>query len=105
MIKGFHIEAYKFYKKEYAGIILFHVGVNYEAYLDDALSVWKVRHPNVNPKSDITICRFSENKLMDVLQKLQEQGLPVHIVEYRNSDGEFDVPKVKQIIEDMEADY
>lgn len=26
MMKGFHIEAYQFYKKEYAGIILFHVG-------------------------------------------------------------------------------
>ena len=37
MMKGFHIEAYQFYKKEYAGIILFHVGKNYETYLDDAL--------------------------------------------------------------------
>lgn len=49
--------------------------------------------------------RFPENKLMDVLQKLQDTGLSVHIIEYRNANGEFVIPKVKQILDDMEADY
>lgn len=31
--------------------------------------------------------------------------LPVTVVEYRDSTGSFTVPKVKQILQDMEDDY
>ncbi len=105
MMKGFHIKAYQFYKKEYAGIILFHVGKNYETYLDDALCLWEILLPGTEHQDRNSMYRFPENKLMDVLQKLQDTGLSVHIIEYRNANGEFAIPKVKQILDDMEADY
>lgn len=105
MMKGFHIEAYQFYKKEYAGIILFHVGKNYETYLDDALCLWKMEPPGTAHQDKNFMYRFPENKLTDILQRLGEMGLSAYIIEYRNADGEFDIPKVKQILDDMEADY
>ncbi|CDB10865.1 putative DNA mismatch repair protein MutS [Bacteroides sp. CAG:633] len=38
-------------------------------------------------------------------KNFKTQDYQVHIIEYRNANGEFAIPKVKQILDDMEADY
>ena len=72
-----YIEAYKFYKNDYAhGLVLFHIQSHFEAY-------------------------EVENTLLFLVQI----GISVNTIEYRDENGVFAIPKVKQILDDIEADY
>ena len=87
-----YIEAYKFYKSEYAhGLVLFHIQSRFEAYEDDAIQLGAVLNLPVH--------------LQNTLLFLVQIGISVKTIEYRDENGVFAIPKVKQILDDIEADY
>lgn len=105
-MNGLCMEAYDFYKKEYAfGLVLFHVGSNYEAYFEDAVCLGKVLKIPAITINDIPVFAFKEKMLERIMSLLIQNKVAVHIIEYRDEDGNFSYPKVKQILNDMEADY
>lgn len=105
-MNNLYIEAYCFYKKQYApNIVLFHVASRFETYMDDAEYISRVLNLPMCSKCQMPCCGFPDIYLQDALTLLIRVGIPVSIVEYRNKDGSFDVPKVKQILQDMEDDY
>lgn len=108
-MKEIRFEAYSFYKQEYAtGVLLFHVGSNFEMYEQDADLLWKIlrKEPALGFKVKATDCAvFQEENLEMMMKILAKNDVAIHIIEYRNEKGEFDVPKVKQIINDINDDY
>lgn len=108
-MKSEYLEAYEFYKRQYPEhIILFHIKDNYCALEDDAGVVAKINSSSVlyNSKEGYCWSNFNQNKLQLVCDKLKNIAhVPVTVIDYRNDQGSFDIPKVKQILQDMEDDY
>lgn len=101
-----YLEAFEFYKKEHANsLVLFHVASSYEAYEDDAVQLSELTSNPYLKGDGLKVCRFPENLLSDVIANLTSRSVPVYIVEYCDENGNFAIPNVKQILEDMEADY
>jgi len=104
-MKHEYLEAYEFYKRQYPNnVILFHIGCAYINF--DMIA-------NIGGNS-ITVCSrgwgrhwycFHQKELEKILFTLRKRNIPVTVVEYRNEQGSFDIPKVKQILQDMEDDY
>lgn len=93
-----YLDAYKFYKRTHANsLLLFHVGSRYEACEEDATKL--------SEKCGIKLCGFPDNEVSEVMARLSSDSINMYIVEYRDNCGNFSIPKVKQIMEDIEADY
>lgn len=109
-MKRTYLDAYEFYKKRYHdNIILFHVGCEYLAFEDDGVVVSKANNDSISYFKDEnggSFYSFDEDNLRAMLYRLRVlYDLPVTLIEYRNENGMFDVPKVKQIMQDMKDDY
>lgn len=108
-MKENYLTAYEFYKRQYpGGVILFHVSNGYYAFEDDAFVVADVDGYSVlyNREEHYHWYDFHQDELETMCYKLRNIAqISVTIVDYRNSQGSFDVPKVKQILQDMEDDY
>ena len=102
-----YIEAYKFYKSEYAhGLVLFHIQSHFEAYEDDAIQLGAVLNLPVHLQEGVKFCSFPDYELENILLFLQPlDRLSKLKIEYRDENGVFAIPKVKQILDDIEADY
>lgn len=108
-MKEDYLAAYEFYKRQYPGsVILFHIGNCYCVFEDDAFIVAEVDGYSVlyNCEDNYHWYDFHQDELEVMCYKLRNIAQrPVTVVDYRNSKGSFDIPKVKQIIQDMEDDY
>jgi DNA mismatch repair ATPase MutS len=101
-----YIEAYEFYHKAYTNsLVLFHIGSEMEAYEDDAEKLNQTLHRPLQTEHDIKCCHFPHSELQDILFNLVQHNVAVSVVEYRDHDGSYSIPKVKEILEDMESDY
>lgn len=102
-------EVYEFYKRQYQGhIVLFHIGDYYYAFNEDVKIVLKAdRHlKRVDYEVDLVSVKFHQNRLVDMWGKIHKiTQAPITSIEYRNKSGVYDIPKVKQILQDMEDDY
>lgn len=106
MTTDLYYEVYDFYKKLYAEErILFHVNSNYVAICDDSHIVADVLKIPIDKSERIDLCRFSDVLLEDAISKLVQASVPIRIIEYRGISGQFEFPKVKQILQDMADDY
>ncbi len=95
-----------FYKELYPNeTFLFHVSNEYVIVNNDAIRVAGVLNLPVNNMDKINLCCFSEDMLNDAVFRLVQANIAVHIVEYRDNSGKFALPKVKQILDDIESDY
>lgn len=109
-MKEDYLAAYEFYKRQYPNsVILFHIGEWYYAFENDA---YVMQHYTdgcsigYDNEGGYHWYDFHQSELEVMCNKLRNIAeLPVTIVEYRNSQGSFDIPKVKQILQDMEDDY
>ena len=108
-MKEDYLAAYEFYKRQYpGGVVLFHIGNGYCALEDDAFVVADVDGDSVlyNREECYFWYDFHQDELETMCYKLRNIAqIPVTIVDCRNSQGSFDVPNVKQILQDMEDDY
>lgn len=101
-----YIEAYKFYKNEYAhGLVLFHIHSYFEAYEDDAVQLGTSLNLPIQLKEGVKFCSFPDYELKNTLLFLVQSDIPVKVIEYRDANGTFSIPKVKHILEDEEMDY
>lgn len=99
-------KAYLFYKNLYANsLILFHIATEFQAYEDDAIYLAQILNEPVLYKHEIKCCSFPDYALEDMLLLLVQMNIPVQVIEYRDSNGLFTVPKVKQIMDDILEDY
>ena len=99
-------EAFSFYKKLYPNeTILFHVANEYVAINHDAHFMADELKLSVRQFGKISLCCFPENQLEGMTFRLVQASISIHIVEYRDDCGNFVLPKVKQILEDIESDY
>ena len=56
-----YIEAYKFYKNDYAhGLVLFHIQSHFEAYEDDAIQLGAVLNLPVYLQEGVKFCSFPD---------------------------------------------
>ncbi|MCS3228858.1 hypothetical protein NXW89_03645 [Bacteroides thetaiotaomicron] len=53
----------------------------------------------------VKFCSFPDYELENTLLFLVQIGISVKTIEYRDENGVFAIPKVKQILDDIEADY
>ena len=100
-------EAYGYYKQQYgSGIILFHVDSYYEAYYDDAEIISSlVKNPIVLELGKLCRIEAEDNTaILGLIRKCEDQDIPVHIVSYMEN-GQHCLPKVNQILSDIEEDY
>lgn len=108
-MKKEYLEAYEFYKRQYPhSVILFHIGNGYYAFEDDAFVVAEIDGFSVlySYEERYHWYDFHQDELEVMCGKLRNIAqIPVTVVDYRNSQGSFDIPKVKQILQDMEDDY
>lgn len=105
-MKSLYQAVYAFYKKAYpSGVVLFRVGTQVEAYAEDAQIVSGITGIQLHVSRDLVLCRFQYSMLAEWLDVLVQAGMKVHIVEYRNPNGIFVLPEVKQILSDYEDDY
>ena len=108
-MKKEYLEAYEFYKRQHPGsVILFHMGNSYYAFENDAWIVAKMEecYAAYNYEEEYYWYRFHQDALESMCSNLRNIAqTPVTVVDYRNSQGSFDIPKVKQILQDMEDDY
>lgn len=111
-MKEKYLKAYEFYKTQYPeSVLLFHIGNSYYAFQSDACIVANIKECclsclSCNYKEDLYWCGCHQDQLENICSQLRKQArVAVTIVDYRNSQGSFDVPKVKQILQDMEDDY
>lgn len=101
-----YFEAYRFYKKQYApSLVLFHIGSQFEAYEDDATRLSEILNIPISLRGPLKCCCFPDHTINEVLSCFIQIPAPVHIIEYRNLYGAFGIPKVKQILQDLEDDY
>lgn len=97
---------YDFYKRLYPNeTFLFHVSNEYVAVNNDAVRVADVLNLPISNMDKISLCCFSEDMLNDAVFRLVQANIAVHIVEYRDNSENFALPKVKQILDDIESDY
>ena len=108
-MKKYYLEAYEFYKRQYLGnVILFHIDKSYRAFEDDAIILAAIDNKLACyiTNQDGRYYEVSQDRLEEMCHKLCNiSEMSVTIVDYRNSQGVFDVPKVKQILADIEDDY
>lgn len=108
-MKEDYLAAYEFYKRQHPdSIILFHIINGYYAFEDDAFIVADIDGYSVmySHEEGYHWYDFHQDELEVMCYKLRNDGLfPVIIVDYRDSNGEFNIPKVKQILQDIEDDY
>ena len=94
-----YIEAYKFYKNDYAhGLVLFHIQSHFEAYEDDAIQLGAALNLPVHLQEGVKFCSFPDYELENTLLFLVQIGISVNTIEYRDENGVFAIPKVKQIL-------
>lgn len=105
-MKNLYQEVYRFYKERYPdGVVLFHIGTEMVAYFEDAVRVSDVLCSPYRTPRDLVKASFQYASLARNLNRLVRTGMAVHLVEYRDSNGVFTLPEVKQILSDTEADY
>lgn len=108
-MKEDYLAAYEFYKRQYPNsVILFHIGEGYYAFESDAYVMAELDGFSIaySREEDYHWYDFHQSELEVMCNKLRDIAeFPVTVVEYRNSQGSFDIPKVKQILQDMEDDY
>lgn len=108
-MKTEYLESYEFYKRQYPdSVVLFRIGSGYYAFEDDAFVVAEAGGLAVsyNQEGRYHWHGFHQDELEAVCYNLRNFAqVPVTVMEYRNSQGAFDIPKVKQILQDMEDDY
>lgn len=108
-MKEDYLAAYEFYKRQYPNsVILFHIGEGYYAFESDAYVMAELDGFSIiySREEDYHWYDFHQSELETMCYKLRNIAeLPVTVVEYRDSAGSFTVPKVKQILQDMEDDY
>lgn len=108
-MKEDYLAAYEFYKRQYPNsVILFHIGNGYYAFESDAYAVADVDGFSVlhNREDGYFWYDFHQDELDAMCYKLRNIAeLPITVVEYRDNTGSFTIPKVKQILQDMEDDY
>ncbi len=107
-MKHEYIEAYEFYKRQYPGnVILFHIGAGYYAFEDDSFVVADIDGYSISysREDDYHWYDFYQDELEEMLLTMRKVEISVTVVEHRDSDGSFNVPKVKQILQDIEDDY
>lgn len=108
-MKKIYLEAYEFYKRQHPGcVILFHIGNSYYAFEDDAFVVADAVCLAVlyDPEEKYHWYDFHQDELEMTCYMLRNKfNQPVTTVDYRDEDGSFNIPKVKQILQDMEDDY
>lgn len=100
-------EVLGFYRKSYTNsVLLFHVGFSYVAYDNDAVIVNELLNDVIIEKIDNhEQLKFPDDRLEDVILRLAQNNIAVHWIDYRDENGNFVIPKVKQILSDMEDDY
>ncbi|WP_254029935.1 hypothetical protein [Bacteroides ovatus] len=59
----------------------------------------------VHLQEGVKFCSFPDYELENTLLFLVQIGISVNTIEYRDENGVFAIPKVKQILDDIEADY
>ena len=95
------IEAYKFYKNMYPGaVVLFHVGSQYVALLEDARMIVQALSKDENIGDEF---RFPDNDV-SVISKLGD-NFQLQTIDYRNDDGFLDFPDVKRLKREKDEDY
>lgn len=94
-------EACLFYKSIYSGVVLFRVANNYEAYGEDVKILSELYAGTI--ENDRIV--YDETVFNKLFSALSEAGVTVNIVQYRAANGNFELPKVKQILQEMEDDY
>lgn len=109
-MKNSILEAYDFYKRQYGcGIILFHIGQEYMAFKEDAMIVANLLEPRcieLPLVDDIPAYSFNQDLLDEMVEILYgKYGISFTIIEYRDENGSYCLPKVKQILQDIEDDY
>lgn len=100
-------EVLGFYRKSHANcVLLFHVGSEYIGYDDDAIVLSGLLNDKTIEHADNhKLLKFPENQLEDVIHRLVQSALPVSWVEYRDENGNYVLPKVKQVLADRKDDY
>jgi DNA mismatch repair ATPase MutS len=101
------IRAYCYYKEQYPQpVIFFRVGNDYEAYLEDAVTVSKMVSGIKLEQTKLgNIIKFSISQEFDYISSLASYGITIKTINQRNQIGNFDVPDVDLIINDKEIDY
>ena len=95
------IEAYKFYKKAYPGaVVLFHIGSQYVALLEDARMIAQSLSEDENIGDEL---RFPDNDV-SVISKLGD-NFQLQMIDYRNDEGFLDFPDVKRLKREKDEDY
>ena len=96
-----------FYRKTHANfVLLFHVDSYYMAFNDDAVILKELLNNVPIEKVGHHIqLKFPDNELSNVIQLFAQRTIPVKWIEYRDDNGNFILPKVKQILADLEDDY
>lgn len=96
-----------FYRKTHANyVLLFHVDSYYVAYNNDATVLNELLNNGSTEIVDNHIqFKFPDKDLANVIQLFAQRTIPVKWIEYRDDNGNFVLPKVKQILADLEDDY
>lgn len=103
-------EAYKYYKDLYSdAVILFRVGNDYMMYFSDAMYAARVLNKttaNLEGVGDpIPMLSIHTDQYLDVMEKLSSSKFTVRAVDYRNDNGEFDIPDVGKLKSESDMDY
>lgn len=105
-MNSLYLEAYRFYKEQYApNVILFHISSQFECYLDDAECLAQALAMPLCRRHYLPCLSFSDKSLEECVSLLLQADVPFTIVEYRAANGVYTIPKVKQILLDIESDY
>ena len=88
-----------------ANISNVYIQSRFEAYEDDAIQLGAVLNLPVHLQEGVKFCSFPDYELENTLLFLVQIGISVKTIEYRDENGVFAIPKVKQILDDIEADY
>lgn len=97
------IEAYNYYKSLSPGaLVLFQIGTNYVALLDDAVKVAQVLGNKCDSTEDIAEFPVSD---VSIISRLADTGLELKMVAYRNDAGELDYPDVERLKQEEKEDY
>ena len=95
------IEAYNYYKKLYAPLIIFfRVGELCKAFKDDASVVASALNLPVENDS----VSLEAGVILDVVGELAGLGFQAKVIEFRGESGDFEVPDVQKLQEEQELD-
>ena len=97
------IEAYNYYKSLSPGaLVLFQIGTNYVALLDDAAKVAQVLGNKCDSTENIAEFPVSD---VSIISRLSDTGVELKMVTYRNDAGELDYPDVERLKQEEKEDY